>query len=98
LDVNTNEAKDKENYALRLLRLRLNADTDKAKFVEKDFFDINLPQIKISQRKGLKIEKSVFGEIISTTMNDILYLESSLIKYVSSTKPLLTTANFFFFL
>ncbi len=40
----------REEFALRLLRFRLNADNVKAKLVEKDFFDINLPQIELTPK------------------------------------------------
>lgn len=54
---------NREEVAFRLLRYRLNADTDKGKLVEKDFFDINLPQIQLCTKENapVSMQEVVFG-------------------------------------
>lgn len=56
---------DEEFKALRLLRLQLNAEGDRGgKIVEKDFFDVNIPKVVVSQHPEVpsSVRNAVFGE------------------------------------
>lgn len=71
----------REDIALRLLRLRLNADTLKSRLVEKDFFDINLPVIQLLPKNTVpqSLQDNVFGSS-DKLLQEKLTLENKLLQ------------------
>jgi hypothetical protein len=67
------------NKGLRLIRSQINSQ-ESASFVDRDFFNVNLPKVTVVYKGEADVESLVYGE--RPTKTDIhQYLENHLVKY-----------------